>query len=417
MSLSYRSRKFYGLSGSWKTSMDKGNTFKEYSEPFKCEMGSQTTGSEGHSRNQNGTYNGGGPFYTSRLQRDYPMQHFARQSGTNNVFQFVADLGTPMPSSSLPSGINYNPKGFRSDDTSNLDTDGATAISLCAPTNPNAELGTALAELHREGLPSLPGVHTWKRRTEILRAAGSEFLNAEFGWFPLVNDVLRVGNSVRNSRDILKQYRRDSGRNVRRGFEFPIEESTSTRDIANEYPATSYFGGDGWGSLPVAQGWVAPLDMTQSIKVSTRKWFKGAFTYCVPDRSDSWSNVARTGDEADKLFGISLTPDVLWELTPWSWAVDWFSNTGDVIHNVTNFVNQGLVMRYGYMMEEHSMNITNSGSPVAGSPLGACDPPPSHYNLVSKVRRSANPFGFGVTLGGLSATQIAIAAALGISLL
>jgi hypothetical protein len=416
MSLSYRSRNFYKTLGLWKISEDAGKTWKG-NAPTDFEMGSQTTGSEGHSRTRDGHYSGGGPFYTSRLQRDFPMIDVVRKSGSGNVFQFKASLGTPMPASSLPAGMNYTPKGFRSTDTSGLDPLGATAISLTAPTNPNSELGTALAELHREGLPSLPGVHTWKRRTEIARAAGSEFLNTEFGWLPLVNDVLSVGNTVRNSRDILKQYRRDSGRNVRRSFEFPIEESTQTRDIANEFPATHYLGGNNWGSLPGAQGWIAPLDMTQSIKVTTSKWFKGAFTYCVPDRSDSWSNVDRIGSEADQLFGISLTPDVLWELTPWSWAVDWFSNTGHVINNVTNFANQGLVMRYGYMMEEHSMNITNSGSPVAGSPVTACSPPPSHYNLVSKVRRGANPFGFGISVGGLSATQIAIAAALGISLL
>lgn len=121
------------------------------------------------------------------------------------------------------------------------------------------------------------------------------------------------------------------------------------------------------------------------------------------------------GSEADKLFGITLTPDVLWELAPWSWAIDWFSNAGDVIHNATSFGLAGLVMRYGYMMQETSYTITNSldhmnliGSETRGMP-------PSTFDTTVKSRRPANPFGFGFTGADLSPTQIAITVALGLT--
>jgi hypothetical protein len=123
------------------------------------------------------------------------------------------------------------------------------------------------------------------------------------------------------------------------------------------------------------------------------------------------------GTEAGHLYGTTITPDVLWELTPWSWAVDWFTNAGDVINNVTNFSQFGLIMQYGYMMETYSTKILNTLD--RSGLLGHEDqvPPPSSATIVSKVRREANPFGFGLSNSSLSLEQIAIAAAVGITLL
>jgi hypothetical protein len=322
-----------------------------------------------------------------------------------------------MPLSTLPSGYKNtsDPKAFRSTDLSDLDADGSTAISLCAPTNPNSELGTALAEIHREGIPSLPGISTWKRRTEVAKAAGSEYLNTVFGWLPLVSDVKNVGSSVRHSRDILSQYHRDEGRNVRRVFEFPPETSESQTGQFGMAPSTIVNGTTGFPE-PFQSVFLAPGVVTQTLRIESRKWFVGSFTYATPSQSDSWKRMLGYGSDADKLFGISLTPDVLWELTPWSWAIDWFSNTGDVINNITNFALQGLVMRYGYIMEEKTTTIRHDlrPEPKSGSQYGE-DIPASELIICSKVRSPANPFGFGISWEGLSPTQLAITAALGIT--
>jgi len=88
-----------------------------------------------------------------------------------------------------------------------------------------------------------------------------------------------------------------------------------------------------------------------SLVKETKKWFEGCFTYGLPSSSDNWRKALGFGSDADQLFGIALSPSILWELTPWSWAVDWFSNAGQVINNVTNFGLAGLVLRYGYIME------------------------------------------------------------------
>jgi len=123
--------------------------------------------------------------------------------------------------------------------------------------------------------------------------------------------------------------------------------------------------------------------------------------------------MSRFGLLAKNVFGLNISPDVLWQLAPWSWAVDWFSNTGDVIQNISQRATDGLVMRYGYLMENTITedSYTRPVSPFKnGSPSGT-------ITLIteSKVRRRANPFGFGVSWSGLSPKQLSIAAALGLS--
>jgi len=120
--------------------------------------------------------------------------------------------------------------------------------------------------------------------------------------------------------------------------------------------------------------------------------------------------------EAEKLFGLSLSPDTLWQLAPWSWAVDWFANTGDVLHNVSAYANQGLILRYGYIMEHTVVRDTYScGNPVTNGLWNGRPIAPITFVTETKVRRRANPFGFGVSWNALSPFQTSIVAALGIS--
>jgi hypothetical protein len=125
--------------------------------------------------------------------------------------------------------------------------------------------------------------------------------------------------------------------------------------------------------------------------------------------------VGRIALLADRI-GLSPTPDTIWNLAPWSWAIDWFSNTGDVISNVTDFATQGLVMHYGYVME-HSIVERTYYQPISGYLIDRKPVAAGPLSLVTetKVRRQANPFGFGVSWEGLSTFQASILAALGIS--
>lgn len=422
MTLKWKSRGGSLISAPMKYSENGGKTWVYYipeSSRQKTKSAYQITGSEGHLKLPNGKWSGGGPFYTGRSFIDFPMRDISWNYPPGGRL-VVTRVGTPMPDSLLP--VEYrtlDPTTLRSKDTSDLDEYGTEAISRVAPTNPTSNLAQTLAELHREKLPALPGLQSIQKRLAIIRAAGSEFLNVQFGWLPLLGEVENMSNSIRHSDQILRQYLKDAGKLVRREYEFDTEISESEKTIkGGAGPSCIHTGATGF------PGWcsslVEPQDLTQSIKVTTKRHFSGAFTYPPPGNADNVSKALGFGSEANKLLGTSVTPDVLWELTPWSWLVDWFTNTGEIINNFTQFETQGLVMPYGYIMEEKSVEITHKLVPTAAQKKEPqwylMSVPPSRKTFVTKVRRPANPFGFGIEWPDLSPVQIAILIALGITL-
>jgi hypothetical protein len=275
--------------------------------------------------------------------------------------------------------------------TSALNAFGTHAIAAVLPTNPNASLATAIGELRQDGLPRLPGA-SLRDQVDVSRRAGSEYLNIEFGWLPLVNDLQAFATSVRKSRQLIDQYVRDSDRKIRRRFVAPTVIETA-QQLGNCQTIGSR---QGPGSV--------------SATLETDLWFSGAFRYHVPVDTEFMGRLRRYESLSNHLFGTRITPEVVWELAPWSWAVDWFTNAGDVIHNISLLGVDGLVMQYGYAMREQrkrtswKMTITESG--------GVCE----RLDLSTRKRRiAANPYGFGIDDTSLSATQLAILAALGLT--
>jgi hypothetical protein len=416
--MSEKTRKFQEFFGGWTYTKD-GKTWTT-APPTRRDMGTQKTVSIGHPINRKtGNREGGGPFYSALARRSFPTQAvelIGPPKSSTEKHHLRCKLGTPIENSILPSSVKEmygNPTSLRSEDLSDLDPKGATAISLVAPTNPNANAATMLGEIAKDGIVSLPGIRTWRSRTDFLRSLGDEYLNVEFGWKPLVHDVRGVSSSIAKRHSILSQYERDSGRNVRREFAFPVERKTTTITPGNIRPSVSP---NGQAEFPVLNGAIGGSPMTLTLVEESRMWFSGCFTYTTPPPTDSRRKMAYASDQANYLLGTSLSPEVLWELTPWSWAVDWFSNTGNVITNFTNFALQGLVMRYGYIMNEKIMTMTASLSGGERTPpVQINKAPPQTYTVRVKSRAEANPFGFGIGWQDLSPTQLAITAALGIT--
>lgn len=391
----------------WRVHRTTGEVSQQNESTIEREVdGRQKTVSEGHRRSRDGNYHDGGPFYTARRQPRLNSKPV--HLGPYHLTHHDGFMSGDMHLAEYPSLSDY-PQPLRDEDLDDLRPYGTTAISRSEPTNSVANLGQALGELQREGLPALHGANTWRRRTSIAKAAGSEYLNHVFGWAPLVDEITKSSETVAQSRDLLNQYQRDEGNNVRRGFSFPIEHSTSQVS----YPGNAKIGGISGG-----YGFVGGGTVTRTVSSVTRRWFSGQFTYALPSHGDSWLRMHEHGQKADKLLGLTLTPDLVWELAPWSWAVDWFSNTGDVIHNLTAFAKPGLAMRYGYIME-HSRTMVSWALDTSGyvnpdgSPVGP--PPPHILEIESKVRAPASPFGFSVGWEDLSPTQLAISAALGLT--
>jgi len=80
------------------------------------------------------------------------------------------------------------------------------------------------------------------------------------------------------------------------------------------------------------------------------------------------------------------------------------------MHNVSALGRDGLVMQYGYVMHENTRHLYANASSTQYSSSASV-----HVKDLFQVRTAATPYGFGVDLKSLSAKQIAILAALGLS--
>jgi hypothetical protein len=303
-------------------------------------------------------------------------------------------------------GVGSWPIALSSSD-SELEAFGTTAIANVEPTNPVSNLLGALGELKADGLPSAFGVSTWRDRTHLAKSAGSEYLNVQFGWKPLLSDIRGFSNAVTNSDELVQQYSRNSGRKIKREFTLP---GATTSDTTHE--EGGYYSFPGHGPAFLAHG--QKRDVFH--RITTRKWFSGEFTYYLPPVDPNGDNFTRNRQIAEYLFGARVTPELVWDLTPWTWAVDWMGNFGDVLHNVGAFAANGLVLNYGYAMEEVISEQTTTVSDIEFNDMPgvklSCS---TTLRTVVKKRIKATPYGFGLDVGSFTPQQTAILVALGIS--
>lgn len=382
-------------------------------------IGSQVTDSEEHPgwrkrvRNPSSLQDIGGDFYTQKQYvHGFPTHVHAisdwfsagnrSQSRANylgNVWSIDARL-YPYP----PSNVST---------VAQLDALGATAIARCRPTNSIANVAVTLGELVREGIPSY-AVGRWKDRTRTIKNGSEDYLALQFGLKPLGQEIGTFAAGVLQADQLLAQYERDAGKVVRRRYEFPpISETTITPVSSSSFPFFSPFNNR---LLDSSMTGIQTGMLTRVRTIEKKRWFSGAFTYYLPEGYDPRNQMHRKALLAKEILGLDLDPETLWSLAPWSWAVDWFSNVGDVISNITSFIEDGLIMRYGYMMEHTIVSDTYTREythPFWDKSINL----DSAVTLVTetKMRRHANPYGFGLTWDALSGFQTSILAALGIS--
>ncbi len=299
---------------------------------------------------------------------------------------------------------------------------GSTAIARTIPTNPMSSAAVAVGELRRDGLPAIIGSGLLKSRARDLRKVGDEYLNVEFGWRPMMSDLRSLASSIKKQNSILRQLHHDSGKTVRRRLTL-TNESTSNypSDPESSYSASysppSFCNGgpiDAWMSAEIPG---QPNGVIWYQGSSLKRWFSGAYTYHMPDPKNGFlSKIDSWEAQSNVLLGTRLTPEVVWNLAPWTWMADWFSNCGDVIHNISQFTQDDLALVYGYLMEERTTFQAGQMRWAINTPSGVRTVYPRlEGGGTTKYRIQASPFGFGLDIGGLNARQMAITGALGLS--
>lgn len=261
------------------------------------------------------------------------------------------------------------------------------------PAAPLVDLAVFIAELR--DLPDL-----LKARLRDIRTISDFYLAVQFGWKPLLSDILKLlefGVKVEKSIAFLL---RNNGKPIRRRVKVLSDHHTETiREYEN--------------LIGVAINWAAQLPGYRGSSGFARSalliyerdiWFSGEFIFYIDD-------IALPGTIArlySRLLGLKITPAVVWRALPWSWLADWFSNVGDVLSNLSEQVADRQVAKYAYIMGHTKRTYKWFGTD--GTTFGQ-----SSHIYETKVRRKVHPYGLAVGGGPLTTTQQAILAALSAS--
>jgi len=251
------------------------------------------------------------------------------------------------------------------------------------------------------------GIATLKETLMNYQGLGSSYLNVEFGWLPFISDFTKLLLAVDNASQIAHQMARDSGRIVRRSTSLPV----TLEQTADSFEAS--FQGVGANSfIHSSLKERASGELYTSSRKTEHIYFKGAYSYYLNAGTDALSRLDRYSRYANRILGSDLTPEVLWQLTPWSWLIDWVADVGTVVSNIEALRADSLVIRYGYLMRHvvAENTVTVSGLKYKGLSPG---PVTLTFKTEGKERVRATPYGFGVDPSLWTPQRWAILTALG----
>lgn len=384
---------------------------------------------ESHWRLRSGAWSGGGPFYV-----------WKRRISHGASFKFWVKIGFGPPwfvdnewtckgaatiEAHMPSDLLVQAQIARASAKSQLPLSYASAYARARPGNPIASAGQFLAELR--DLPSRPfkgyfgqllrsrnPARTALRLLTDFRRLGSEYLNVAFGWKPFVRDLQAMYRYMKEVNATIAKLREENGRGIRRHHVIRNDKDVSESKQVYTYPYANVYGGA--PSYPAGT-----TTFTRRTETHVKEWFVGKFRYYIPN-VDSWQWEAKA---RLALFGALPTPDLLWELLPWSWMIDWFSNVGDVIknHTLDHFgAVENLTCKYSFIMRETTTKTTVSAAVNHGASSGYYNWPECNHTFesvdetVEKCRMGGgDPYGINVSFPSLTTGQLAILGALGLS--
>jgi hypothetical protein len=249
---------------------------------------------------------------------------------------------------------------------------------------------------------------------------GSDYLNITFGWTPLIQEY---ANLIKVGMNLERVIYYESFRRKRQWdgptWQQKIAGSVSINCANNAFNAGGLLA-DG-GKIGYSSGVGLSFDSQADHVASEDYHFASRYTGLAKAsrRANSFSDQAM---DVVKRLGLVDDPRLLWDLTPYSWLVDWFTSMGDSVANAAVYSpHKGKYsVDYAYLTTQHLVKSE-------GRILRPTTTPSSAYRSFrvkqatsvaisqTRWRDRATPFGFGTQLGSLSASQYAILVALGLA--
>ncbi len=280
--------------------------------------------------------------------------------------------------------------------------DTQNAYNRMKPAQPSFEALNAIYELK-----DLPHMLKQQLSHNNLKDIGNYYLALQFGWKPLLRDIRNMYNTQRIISQRIKQLLRDNGR--------PVRRRVSVRTDS----ATTYASGQSYGAFAptISTGFYQGYTPTYQDTTVTeeRIWASAQFRYWLPEgpKDINWTNQMKA-----RILGSNTpSPKNVWDAIPWTWLTDWFVDIGSMIETMDVGVADRLAADYMYIMRELSVTRTRESTGyfrhAAGDYFYASATGVSHATVKARVR--GTPYGWNVNENLLSATQLSILGALGLS--
>lgn len=206
---------------------------------------------------------------------------------------------------------------FGTPSVAQLSSDAWEILAKTNPSSSHVNVPAALGEL--KDLPSL--VKGWG--DSLLRAAAKGNLSWRWCVKPMIGDVRKLANFTKAANQRLKQLERlKHGKRIRKRCNLSAQTVASgpTRSLIHSEGATIY---------------AFARNVSEYQKWGSAEW-KILPDSVLPQLSDV------DLDRFNKRVALGLTThgalEAAWELTPWSWFIDWFSNVGDMLAATNNSV-------------------------------------------------------------------------------
>jgi hypothetical protein len=249
----------------------------------------------------------------------------------------------------------------------------------------------------------------WK---QVPKRVSDNFLEIQFGWVPFVSDIAGAyATATAYSAAVAKAKARNDKWQKRIHHEDEIlEETTIYTD--NGLNVVSGLTGQG-----IVSG-TARYTVTR--RRVDRIWYEGVFKYYYKELdgtasiTDPIHPAFKAVGEAAQLFGARVNPTTIYNVMPWTWAVDWFSNTGDALQRYEDLITNQVASKYMYLMRHihYEYEFRQEFTMKDGQALDL-----KWYISIDTKRRApaSSAFGFSLSEDAWSPGQWAIAGALGLS--
>lgn len=238
---------------------------------------------------------------------------------------------------------------------------------------------------------------------------GSSYLAYQFGWGPLLQDIVNTIFLQKKIEKQVKQLLRDNGKPVRRswkahGLDPIVTESTFSNEYFHINPASGFVG---YFFRTPERGRIVQT-------TSDDVWASARFRYWLPEGPNG-VHYPRSIQAA--LNGLYVSPSQIYRAIPWTWLIDWFGSITAALSNFESGVADRLAADYFYVMR-HRQTVTEKFATggfwnMAQQPI---DVSVSSFSTVDvKSRVHGDPFGLDTPYNTLSVSRLAILGALGLS--